>query len=131
MPLSYRRKHAVQGMLCTTNTVCMEWPEFLAIPCRNECTPPGGLGQGGDPDNSHHEQTRHHQEPQDQGGQRLSDSLDTTQVSNPETTEWRLDISQVKRRDAGWYMCQVPVHYFTSIWYLCIAVHVSGTCTIC
>ena len=28
-------------------------------------------------------------------------------VSHPEPTEWRLDISQVKRRDAGWYMCQV------------------------
>ena len=28
-------------------------------------------------------------------------------VSHPEVNEWRLEISDVRRRDAGYYMCQV------------------------
>ena len=28
-------------------------------------------------------------------------------VSTPEKTEWRLEISDIKRRDAGFYMCQI------------------------
>ena len=28
-------------------------------------------------------------------------------VSTPEKTEWKLEISDIKRRDAGFYMCQI------------------------
>ena len=35
-------------------------------------------------------------------------------VSHPEPTEWRLEISDVRRRDAGYFMCQVA--YFPTLY---------------